>query len=186
MDSVKEVNVSMINFLMEQKGLTKYRLAKISEVPYATVNDICNRKSRIEKCSAETVCKLAKALGVPMETLLTTPVSSNSTKSCARGEASVIYTISDIKQKVKHVADNYDIKKIWIFGSYFDGVPKEDSDVDLIISYGVGCPGIERTQLISDLEATLQKSVDVLNVKFLPDFLSDIDLTAERRLIYEQ
>jgi plasmid maintenance system antidote protein VapI len=41
-----------------------YRLAKASEVPYATVNDICNDKVRLEKCSAETICRLAHALDV--------------------------------------------------------------------------------------------------------------------------
>ncbi len=60
----------MLNTLMEQKNMSKYRLAKVSEVPYATVNDICNQKARLEKCSAETIYKIAKALDVSMETLL--------------------------------------------------------------------------------------------------------------------
>ena len=47
-----------------------YRLAKASEVPYATVNDICNDKVRLEKCSAETIYRLAHALDVSMEELL--------------------------------------------------------------------------------------------------------------------
>lgn len=47
-----------------------YRLAKTSEVPYATVNDICNGKAQLEKCSAETIYRLARALDVSMEELL--------------------------------------------------------------------------------------------------------------------
>ena len=42
----------------------------ITEIPYATVNDICNGKTRLEKCSAETVYRLAHALNVSMEELL--------------------------------------------------------------------------------------------------------------------
>jgi len=59
-----------ITELLEQKSLTKYRLSKISGVPQTTVTDICAGKARIEKCSADTLYKLAKALDVPMETLI--------------------------------------------------------------------------------------------------------------------
>ena len=50
--------------------MTKYRLAKMSGVPYTTVNDICNGKTRIGKCSAETLYKLSQSLGVTMEQLM--------------------------------------------------------------------------------------------------------------------
>ena len=49
--------------------MTRYRLAFTAGIPHATLNDICSGKTRLEKCSAETVYKLAKALGVSMELL---------------------------------------------------------------------------------------------------------------------
>lgn len=49
--------------------MTKYRLAVRAGVPHATLNDICSGKTKLEKCSAETVYKLAKVLGVSMEYL---------------------------------------------------------------------------------------------------------------------
>ncbi|MBQ6611183.1 MAG: helix-turn-helix domain-containing protein [Oscillospiraceae bacterium] len=55
---------------LKQRNMSIYRLAKTSEVPYATVNDICNGKAQMEKCSAETIYRLAHALGVSMEELL--------------------------------------------------------------------------------------------------------------------
>ena len=55
---------------MAQQNLSIYRLAKNSGVPYATLNDICNGKTKLEKCSAETVYRLAHALDVSMEELL--------------------------------------------------------------------------------------------------------------------
>ena len=55
---------------LKQKNMSTYRLAKTSEVPYATVNDICNGKARLEKCCAETIYRLAHALDVSMEELL--------------------------------------------------------------------------------------------------------------------
>lgn len=55
--------------LMENK-MSVYQLAKASRLPYATVNDICRGKTRLEKCSAETLYKIAHALAVSMEELL--------------------------------------------------------------------------------------------------------------------
>ena len=59
-----------INKLLQEKGLTKYRLSILSGVPHATLSELCNGKTNIVKCSVETVYKLAKALGVSMETLV--------------------------------------------------------------------------------------------------------------------
>lgn len=56
---------------LRQKNMTIYRLSKESGVPYATLNDICNGKTRLEKCSAETVYRIAHALDITMESLLT-------------------------------------------------------------------------------------------------------------------
>ena len=55
--------------LMNRQNMTKYRLAKKAGIPHATLSDICSGKTRLEKCSAETVYKLAKVLGVSMEML---------------------------------------------------------------------------------------------------------------------
>ena len=55
---------------LQEKNMSIYRLAKTSQIPYATVNDICNGKARLEKCSAETIYRLAHALNVSMEELL--------------------------------------------------------------------------------------------------------------------
>ena len=59
-----------INTILAEKGITKYRLAKTSGVPQTTVTDICSGKAKIENCSGETIYKLAKALGVSMESLV--------------------------------------------------------------------------------------------------------------------
>ena len=55
---------------LKEKNKSVYWLAKASEIPYATVNDICNGKTKLEKCSAETVFHIAKALDISMEELL--------------------------------------------------------------------------------------------------------------------
>lgn len=55
---------------LHENNMTIYRLSKKSGVPYTTLNDICNGRARLEKCSAETVYRIAHALGVTMEELL--------------------------------------------------------------------------------------------------------------------
>ena len=59
----------MVERLLKKQNMTKYRLAVEAGIPHATLNDICSGKTRLEKCSAETVYKLAKVLGVSMEML---------------------------------------------------------------------------------------------------------------------
>ena len=59
----------IIEDLLAKRDMTKYRLSVQAGIPHATLNDICSGKTKLEKCSAETVYKLAKALGVSMELL---------------------------------------------------------------------------------------------------------------------
>jgi len=59
-----------INKLLEEKQLTKYRLAKLSGVSQATVSDICSNKVNLKNCTGETLYKLAQVLDVSMESLV--------------------------------------------------------------------------------------------------------------------
>jgi len=59
-----------INELLQQKKITKYKLSKISDVPFTTISEITTGKARIKNCTGETLYKLAKALDVTMEDLL--------------------------------------------------------------------------------------------------------------------
>ncbi len=59
----------MIEDLLKERNITKYRLALEADIPHATLNDICSGKTKLEKCSAETVYKLSKTLCVSMEQL---------------------------------------------------------------------------------------------------------------------
>ena len=60
----------IIDDLPKKRNMSKYKLAVESGVPHSTLNDICSGRAKLEKCSSETVYKLAKALGVPMELLV--------------------------------------------------------------------------------------------------------------------
>lgn len=55
---------------LKNKKMSMYRLAKQSEVPYTTINDLCSGKTSPEKCSAETIYKIARVLEISMEDLV--------------------------------------------------------------------------------------------------------------------
>ncbi len=86
----------MIKDLMEQKNITAYRLSKSSGVPYSTLTDILKGKTNLEKCSAETVYKLAKALDVTMEELI---------EPCMEKPISFELFKSNVCHQVKYMGD---------------------------------------------------------------------------------
>ena len=69
-----------INELLQEKHITKYRLSALSGVPHATLSELCSGKTNIGRCSVETIYKLAKTLGVSMETLVEDVFAEPNTK----------------------------------------------------------------------------------------------------------
>ena len=59
-----------INKLLNERKLSKYRLAKLSGVSQTTITDICSGRVSIKNCTGETLYKLAQALDVSIESLL--------------------------------------------------------------------------------------------------------------------
>ena len=55
---------------LNQRGISKYRLAQISGVPNTTIVDICAGRSEIGRCASKTVQQLAKALDCTMEDIM--------------------------------------------------------------------------------------------------------------------
>ena len=55
---------------LNQKHISKYRLAQLSGVPNTTIVDICAGRSELSRCSAKTVQQIAKALGCSMEEVM--------------------------------------------------------------------------------------------------------------------
>lgn len=56
--------------LLKSRNMSVYQCAKESKVPYTTVSDLVNGKTKIGRCSAETMYKLSKVFHVTMEELL--------------------------------------------------------------------------------------------------------------------
>ena len=59
-----------IDRILEEKKMTKYQLAKLSGVPYSTIEDLCSKKTNIKKCNAGTLYMLCKVLDISMESMV--------------------------------------------------------------------------------------------------------------------
>ena len=81
----------------------------------------------------------------------------------------MIYSICEIQQRIAPVAKRYGVKAVFLFGSYARGEAREDSDIDLLVDTS----GTNLRSLLSlgalycDLEAALQKPIDLITVSAL-------------------
>ena len=60
----------IVNELLEKENMSRYRLSKESGVAMTTITDICSGKADLEKCTAGTLYKIAKVLGVTVDSIL--------------------------------------------------------------------------------------------------------------------
>lgn len=60
----------IIDELLREIQMSRYKLSKTSGVAQATISDICSGKTSMEKCSAGTLYKIAKVLNVTVDALL--------------------------------------------------------------------------------------------------------------------
>ena len=68
--NIRKVRFMALKRLLEDRGISMYRLSKMSGVPNTVVVDLCSGKSAIENCTVKTVCAIAKALGCSVDELL--------------------------------------------------------------------------------------------------------------------
>lgn len=84
-----------------------------------------------------------------------------------------ILEIDQIIKVTSSIFDKYKVEYCYLFGSYAKGNPKENSDIDLLISTPI--TGIEFFGLIETLRIELKKRVDVLTLNQLENNLNLID-----------
>lgn len=62
--------MDIVSELLEKNKMSKYKLSKLSGVPYSTISDICSGKTDIKKSSAETLVRIAHVFKVKPEDML--------------------------------------------------------------------------------------------------------------------
>ena len=87
----------------------------------------------------------------------------------------MIYTIEEIRKKVVPVAEKYGIRSLSLFGSYARGEADDESDIDLLIDKGRLTGLLGYNAMLSDLEETLGRHVDMITLGMSDrDFLNRI------------
>lgn len=106
-----------------------------------------------------------------------------------------VYKIEEIAERVRPVAEKYNIDRVYLFGSYARGEATEESDIDLRIDYTrltfksiFGYGG-----LFADMEDALKKSVDIVSTNALREKIKEPltrrfvkAMKKEEKLIYER
>ncbi len=107
-----------LSSLLREKQLSVYQCAKESNVPYTTLLDIVKGKTRIEKCMAETLYKLAKTLDVSMEELLAECFRENQNTPDSRDfeiyKSNICHLVKD-KGDIDFIIDTLKENKIRIY-----------------------------------------------------------------------
>lgn len=83
-----------------------------------------------------------------------------------------IYTIEEIQQVVKPIAEKYKIEKVWLFGSYARGEATEKSDIDILISNYQRVVPMALANLLGDFEETFKKPIDIVTQNSITDSTS--------------
>ena len=102
-----------INELLNQKNITKYSLSKLSGVPFATISDICTGKASIENCTAQTLYRLSKALGVTMEVLVENKIAHRS--SFETFKSNICHMVKDMGDLafIIETLESNKIRRLW-------------------------------------------------------------------------
>ena len=97
----------------------------------------------------------------------------------------VVYTISQLKERLIPIFIDKGIKRAVLFGSYGKGVATKESDIDLLVDSGL--KGLGFVGLIEDIRVALDKDVDIFDITHVEEG-SKIALEIQRTgvLMYEK
>ena len=100
-------------------------------------------------------------------------------------ESSGVLSFMTIKKSIDKIAKQYDVKRMYLFGSYAKGEAKATSDVDLYMESELY--GMDYFEFIEKLREQLHKKVEVLSQRTIEkDSTIDNEIRKTGVLIYER
>ena len=108
------------------------------------------------------------------------------------GVSMSVYTIEEIAEKVRPIAERYGLGKVYVFGSYARGEATEDSDIDLLVDAEKIKGMFALGGLYSDLEEAFDKKIDMVTFGQIEQsrgdplckrFIEEVEL--DRKAIYK-
>lgn len=143
----------MLKEFLKERNITLYKLSKLSNVPYSTINELVNGKKNINDCKIKTVVSISNALNLSIEAFIEifNGKRLELSNSWEENKYKIFYfpiiinndnyecnRIHPLKQKevnqiYEYVKNNNDIKKVIIFGSSVNIRCNIKSDLDVAI-----------------------------------------------------
>ena len=157
--------------IRDNLDLTQEELANLIGIP---INTIRNWEQETRKPSSWSLDLLIDRL-----------LREMNEKELVIDESTGILSFMAIKKIITQVAQNYDVKRVYLFGSYAKGKATPISDVDLYIESSLY--GLEFFGFVESLREKLKKKVGVLSDRII-EAKSPIAEEIERTgiLIYER
>ena len=84
-----------------------------------------------------------------------------------------VYSMKEIAERIRPVAEEFELEAVYIFGSYAKGTARPDSDVDILVS-AEKVQGIRIGGLYLAFRDALGKDISLVTEKADPRFLSII------------
>ena len=98
-----------------------------------------------------------------------------------------IYTIEELKEILKEILKNFEVKKAILFGSYAKNTPTPKSDIDLVIDSEGKLLNIYFYGLLEDLVQKFQKNIDLFEISEIQkDSKIYNDIKNEGVVVYEK
>ena len=84
-----------LSAILNEKKISTYQCSRQSNIPYTTLLELVKEKTSIEKCSAETIYRLAKALDMTMDELYTQLHSSEARAAFETFKSNVCHSLKE-------------------------------------------------------------------------------------------
>ncbi len=98
-----------------------------------------------------------------------------------------IYTIDEIKEKLKEILKEQPVYKVILFGSYAKNKATKSSDIDLIIDTKSKLKGFAFLKLIYQIQEQLKKEIDGFEIyEIINDSLLDKEIKKTGVIVYEK
>lgn len=96
-------------------------------------------------------------------------------------------TLDYIREIIVPLGETYQVKKIWLFGSYAKGTANENSDIDLLVEKKEGIPFslLTLSSLRQDAVESFNLPVDIVTTSGADDAFLD-EISGSEILLYEE
>lgn len=94
-----------------------------------------------------------------------------------------IFTINEVKNLVKPIAEKYKVDEIYLFGSYARGEANASSDLDFLVFGGKNFKRTMIFALAEDLREVFKKEVDVFEINEVDEDSDFYQIIMKERLL---